>query len=61
MDLQKCRSGGPGTAADYTNKTERQQFVTIIKLFDITFPVIDYLWKNALNTSFATWPCPDEE
>jgi hypothetical protein len=25
------------------------------------FPVVDYLWKNALNTTFATWPNPDEE
>jgi hypothetical protein len=25
------------------------------------FPVINYLWENALNKSFATWPGPDED
>jgi hypothetical protein len=49
MDVQSCWSGSLGTAAGYTNKTERQRFVSNIEWLDIIFH------------SFATWPGPDEE
>jgi hypothetical protein len=60
LDVQNYGSGGLGTATDYTNKTERLRnlYHQMIKLH---FPIIDYLWKNAFNTSFATWPGTDEE
>jgi hypothetical protein len=30
-NVQNCQSGGPGTAADYKNKTERQLLVSTIE------------------------------